>query len=180
MSPRKPYNWIPPVVVTEIPKTILRMVAADQAMRERALQNGGVILSPEDNKIDRDNSGVLKRIIKLIGWPTASKVGSRASHGAWLIAQHSDHDVSFQSRCLRHMKESVEGDVSKIDIAMLEDRVRVNLGLPQIYGTQFHEVGGTFVPKPIKDPENVDRRRKEMGLDTLAQNIERMVKKYAE
>ena len=42
----------------------------------------------------------LKKIIEKIGWPSEDKVGVRGESSAWLIAQHSDHDVKFQKKCL--------------------------------------------------------------------------------
>jgi hypothetical protein len=52
----------------------------------------------------------------------------------------------------------------------------------QVYGTQFHEVGGKMEPYPIEDEANVDKRRKEVGLPPLAEYrklIEEMYKPKA-
>ena len=53
-------------------------------------------------------------------------------------------------------------------LATSVDRVRVSEGKPQVYGTQFHEVDGVWVPQPIEDEANVDARRKNVGLPPLA------------
>ncbi|HYC58747.1 MAG TPA: DUF6624 domain-containing protein [Thermoanaerobaculia bacterium] len=42
-------------------------------------------------------------------------------------------------------------------------------GLPQVYRTQFHQVDGEWVPRPIEDEANVDARRKSVGLGPLAE-----------
>jgi hypothetical protein len=42
-------------------------------------------------------------------------------------------------------------------------------GKKQLYGTQFTLKDGEFIPSPIEDEANIDKRRKEVGLDTLAE-----------
>ncbi|MCL5090757.1 MAG: hypothetical protein M1514_01970 [Patescibacteria group bacterium] len=114
-----------------------------------------------DQKIDKENTQELKEIIKKIGWPTISKVGPIASWAAWLIAQHADHDPEFQKECLSLIEDCYQkGDVNPLNLAYLTDRVAVNFGQKQIYGTQWknNEV------KPIENPENLDQRRQKMGL----------------
>jgi hypothetical protein len=96
----------------------------------------------------------LKKIIKEIGWPVISKVGKEASQAAWLVAQHADHDVKFQEYCLNLMKNASDGDVLKKQIAYLTDRILVNTGKKQLYGTQFYlNKKGVYGPRPIKDLE---------------------------
>lgn len=68
------------------------------------------------------------------------------------------------------MKAQPVNEVNKQNIAYLEDRVRVHQSQPQIYGTQFYtNAQDELVPRPIEDPENVDKRRAEIGLNTLAE-----------
>lgn len=158
----------------EIAESLLEMGRIDQEMRSRNLED------PEywSPKVDSGNTIRMKEIVSQIGWPTVSKVGSEASHVAWLLVQHADHDVDFQEQCLKLMKEAKEPEVSNKDIAYLEDRVRVNRKIPQLFGTQFTEVDGWFVPKEIWEPEEVDARRALMGLGTLQEGISRMEDKY--
>lgn len=154
------------------------MVAKDQEMRKRALENEGIIETEEDEKLDQKNTARMKEVVDQIGWPTISKVGKEAAEGAWLLVQHADYDVEFQKRCLQLMKEAPEDEVSKIDTAYLEDRVRVNEGRPQLYGTQFYGEGENYGPRPIENPEKVDERRKELGLESLEEYKKSLVKKY--
>ena len=152
---------------------INKMIEADQDMRERNLKDDSW-----DKELDKKNTRRMKEIVDEIGWPSISKVGSEASVGAWLLVQHADHDVAFQSLCLALMKELPAGEVRSQDIALLTDRVRVNQGRTQLYGTQFRQIKGKHVPRDIEDIEHVDERRKAVGLDTLAENIARMESKY--
>lgn len=63
------------------------------------------------------------------------------------------------------MKGLPEGEVSKQDMAYLEDRVRVNTGRATLYGTQFYnDDHGQFGPRPIENPEALNERRAAAGL----------------
>lgn len=154
------------------------MCDADQEMRKRALENDGVIESKEDDTLDFRNTERMKKIVADIGWPSASKVGEPISNMAWLLVQHADHDLSFQKQCLDMMKCEPEGEVSIGDIAYLEDRVRVNEGRPQLYGTQFFsdKKEDEMKPRPIEDIENLDKRRKEAGLESFGEYAKRFTK----
>ena len=158
----------------EIAQELLHMERLDQDMRTKNLEDDSW-----DENLDRTHTERMKEVVALIGWPTISKVGAEASHAAWLLVQHADHDAAFQKECLTLMKVAPESEVDRHDIAYLEDRVRVNSKQPQLYGTQFDVVDGSFIPQPIEEPDRVDERRQQMGLGTLEQGIREMEKKYA-
>jgi hypothetical protein len=85
----------------------------------------------------------------------------------------------FQKRCLALLEKAVKaGDASARDLAYLTDRVLVGEGKKQVYGTQFRAVGGKLEPSPIEDEANVDRRRKEVGLGTLAEYKKALAETY--
>ena len=110
----------------------------------------------------------MKEIVARHGWPVQQMVGREGAHMAWLLVQHADHDVAFQKKCLKLMTPHMAtGQVAKADVAYLTDRVRVNEGRQQLYGTQFHTVEGRHQPRPIQDADAVDTRRKAMGMQTL-------------
>lgn len=110
----------------------------------------------------------MKKIIQEYGWPTISKVGEQASNEAWLLVQHCDHDIDFQKKCLSLLKKEVAKDgVAKKNVALLDDRIRMNLRKPQLYGTQVIGDFKRVRPYQIWKPENVDERRKRMGLIPL-------------
>ncbi|MBI2103591.1 hypothetical protein HYT59_01145 [Candidatus Woesebacteria bacterium] len=117
-------------------------------------------------QVDKQNLIEMKKMVKKFGWPTISLVSRRTSHMAWLLVQHADSDVRFQQHCLELMKRAVKGgEVTKANIAYLTDRILVNKGTPQIYGTQFYRNrAGKLLPRPVLNVRSLDRRRKEMGL----------------
>jgi len=161
-----------------IPKTPLAlsqelevMVEIDQEARFAMMD------APEGNRprivrklevIDQANTERMRRIVDELGWPTISAYGEKTAHDAWLLVQHADAQPDFQRRCLELMAPLLDKDeVRKDDYAYLTDRVLLAEGNPQIYGTQFHTVNGVLQPRPMVDPDNVDQRRKEMGMVSL-------------
>ena len=151
---------------------IMEMSQVDQKMRKSGRW---------DSSIDVANTQRIKKIVEQIGWPTRSKVGDSASNMAWLLVQHADHDRAFQKMCLDLMKKQLADDVSPANIAYLEDRVRVAEGHPQLYGTQFYaNESGSFGPSPIEDPDQVDERRKAVGLQTLSEYSHALEQFYRE
>lgn len=165
------------VLFPNLRRELLDMAAEDQAARTGAPSPGG---DPDGSPqsmmhVDRENTARMHEIVDEVGWPTKRMVGADGTRAAWLLVQHADHDVAFQRRCLGLMQAlQKEQEVYRIDAAYLTDRVLVNEGKPQIYGTQFHTVGGELQPRPIQNPEQVEARRKELGLPTLAEYREQV------
>ncbi len=121
---------------------------------------------PWDEEIDRRNTVRMKEIVNEMGVLTVSKVGQKGSFQAWILVQHADHDIDFQEQYLGLMEKESEAEIDRRNIAYLQDRVAVNRNQPQLFGTQFfRDTDGNMKPRPIADPENLEKRRKEMGLE---------------
>lgn len=122
---------------------------------------------------DRERTDRLREIIAEFGWPTFRLVGTDGATAAWVIAQHSDHDPTFQQRALRLMRAAARvGQADRIELAYLTDRVAVNTGRPQTYGTQITCVDGDIAPAPLIDPDHVDERRAAVGLGPLQEYLD--------
>lgn len=147
----------------ELAEELIAMADADKAMRSHHQQTGEY-----DSSVDDTNRERLKEIVRVYGWPLISMVGKEAASAAWLLAQHSDPEPQFQAECLSIMENLSSDEIARDELAFFEDRVRVNQGLPQIYGTQFYKRDGVFGPRPIEDPEHLDERREEVGLGSFA------------
>ena len=118
--------------------------------------------------VDADNTTFLKKIIAERGWPGRSLVGSEASNAAFLIVQHSP-DTTFQAQVLPLLEKAyAAGEAQGQQIALLTDRVAVQRGKPQVYGTQASVVNGRFKLNPIADSANVDARRAKLGMPPVA------------
>lgn len=72
----------------------------------------------------------------------------------------------------------MNGDLPKETIALMEDRIALQLGKPQIYGSQGNvNEQGIFVPAEMIEPENVDIRRAEMDMISIDEYIKQMSRK---
>ncbi len=156
-----------------VARELKEMVDIDQDMRERSQTD-----DYWDETVDIKHTERMKEIVAEIGWPTVSKVGPEGANNAWLLVQHADHDVDFQEQCLQLMKEASPGEVDVINIAYLTDRLSVNRGRGQLYGTQFTQEDGKHIPQTIEDEANVDARRAEVGMGPLSEQIQHMYNKY--
>jgi hypothetical protein len=112
------------------------------------------------------NANRLRQIIQTQGFPTAGQVGSDAMGAIFLIIQHADFAPEFQLKCLPTFQEMAKRqEIKKAAVAYLTDRVLVNAGKPQRYGTQLsYDSNATPHPKPVEKPDKLDKRRAEMGL----------------
>lgn len=158
-----------PKNLKKIAEHLKKMAHEDQLMRREHQNpdNKQKISHEEFSKMDRERAERLKKIVGEIGWPTWSKVGKEASYGAWLIVQHADFDVLFQKKCLQLMQQAYdEHDLYPQNVAYLYDRVAVNTGEKQKFGTQFElNDKGELIPVPIENEFELDKRRKEMDLE---------------
>lgn len=113
--------------------------------------------------------------------PTISKVGAELAHKFWMIVLNSNNDVAFQTQILKAMHEELEeDDISAADYAFLADRIRINQGENQIYGTQvqYNDITQRFEPFNLKKPESVDQRRVIMGLERIQTYINEVNSKF--
>ncbi|MFD2200873.1 DUF6624 domain-containing protein [Shivajiella indica] len=119
----------------------------------------------------------LKEIFDKYGFVGFDLAGEEGSSNFWLMVQHSDHDPEFQKVVLEKMKIEVDkGNADSRNYALLFDRVQLNTGQAQIYGTQVDynmEICQAF-PKNLADSVNVNKRRKEMGLQPLEEYLNDM------
>ncbi|WP_211370400.1 DUF6624 domain-containing protein [Nonomuraea turkmeniaca] len=160
---------------------LLRRMQLDQEVRLSLPKSGPV---PDDlmerwRSVDADNTTWLKQVVDEHGWPGYDLVGENGAQAAWLLAQHADHDLPFQQRCLALLQDAVDrGQASPRNLAYLVDRVRVGEERPQMYGTQYHAPDGVLQPRPIEDHERLDERRAEAGLGPHADYDSSMRQQY--
>lgn len=124
------------------------------------------------NRIIRTNFPVVNSIADKYGFPGYNLVGKESSDNYWMLVQHSDFDIAFQKRILKLMKPQVDKKNASGDkYAYLIDRININEGKPQIYGTQIimSEAGTTI--KPCADTINLDKRRLSVGLTPIKEYL---------
>jgi ribosomal protein S18 len=157
--------------IADVSKKIVEMAKEDQKVRSK-INFSSEKLSKSDLKkleqVDSKNLVILKKIVSKHGAVGVKKFGREASFSAWLLVQHSDTDLDFQSEYLNEMLKK-PNDFIPENIAYLQDRVLVAQGKPQIYGTQFYYDKKTNknVPYKLKYPDKVNELRAKAGLGSL-------------
>jgi hypothetical protein len=116
----------------------------------------------------------VKKILDEKGWLGADVIGGKGNLTLFLVIQHAD--IETQEKYLPMMQEAVKkGNASASSLALLEDRVALRNGGKQIYGSQigYDEESDEYYVLPLLDPDNVDKKRAEVGLGTIQDYISR-------
>ncbi len=123
------------------------------------------------NEKDSANLILIEKILDERGWLGPNVIGGAGNMTLFLVIQHAD--IETQVKYLPMMKEAAKiGNAQPSSLALLEDRVALRQGKRQIYGSQIHsDKDGVKFVAPLVDPENVDKRRAEVGLRPLADYI---------
>lgn len=161
----------------------LRMYRMDQMGREAMLKIDLSTLPPEQeqaanramwqaqNDADEANLNALLAMLPPEGWFLKSRYGEGPSQTAFLIIQHSN--LEQWRRFVPVLEPLVAaGEVDGAQFGLMYDRLAVNEGRPQRYGTQVTCKNGRWVIdyENLEDPANADHRRAEAGFPhTLAQ-----------
>lgn len=144
--------------IKEIRAEMIRRGELDQGIRQKPDAD-----DKEMEEIDTNNVAYLIGLIKEVGWIDKSRFGEQASTGAFFIVQHS-HNFPLMMTALPKLKK--DGFLGFY--ALMYDRLQIMMAEKQLYGSQFFGKAGLM---PLEDPENVDKRRKEMGLEPMAQHV---------
>ncbi|CAM1344178.1 DUF6624 domain-containing protein [Tenacibaculum amylolyticum] len=113
-------------------------------------------------KEDHRNQELVISIIEKCGMPTLKEVGQKHMNAIWLGLQHSNKKI--RKKYFQQIEKAVEnGDLSKQQYALMKDRILMDEGKPQIYGSQIKN-GKLY---KLENPETVNERRKEMGMGTI-------------
>lgn len=121
--------------------------------------------------VEKDSLNLIavKNILDTRGWLGEDVVGERGNSALFLVIQHAE--ISTQEKYLPMMREAVRnGKANAASLALLEDRVALRQGKKQIYGSQVNRDLKTnyYYVAPLDDPDNVDKRRAEVGLQPLS------------
>jgi hypothetical protein len=142
----------------------------DQMVRMNGIEH---IVAAKMNRTDADNTAALKKLIAEVGWLDVERFGEQASAAAILIVLHSG-DIPLMAAALPRIE--VDAAAQRIDgglYAKLYDRLALNLGRKQRFGTQHTVllvngvVAGKKKTQPIEDVAKVDQYRAEVGLPPL-------------
>jgi hypothetical protein len=123
---------------------------------------------PKIERQDAANLVKVKKILDTHGWLSKEVVGDKANSALFLVIQHAGRKT--WEKYVPMMREAVKNQTaSAADLAKLEDRLALEQGKKQLYGTQLghDEATNRYYVFPIDDPDHIDARRKAMRLDSM-------------
>src|ERR1043165_5324102 len=125
-----------------------------------------------------NNTARLCQIVKESGWPTSELVGKDGAAAAFFLLKNSE-SFELQRELFPVITEAVKrGEIEKADFAGFVDRLRVRVGLKQLFGTQATIVKGFLVLYPIIDEAHVDARRTQYDLPPLNEYLRSLERSY--
>ena len=131
------------------------------------------LLQKTVDSIDKINLKTVTELLDEYGWISKDSIGDSASTALFLVIQHSD--TFYQSKYINLLKGKANMNQAKpMHYAMLYDRLQMNRGLPQKYGTQvsFNEVTKKYELWKVESLHNIDIERKKMGMGSLKSYLE--------
>ncbi len=130
----------------------------------------------EMERVDSLNQTMVFGILDNDGWP--SNLSDKANRAIWIVIDHSD--LTSRSKYLSFVRAKAdEGILDKSDYAMLNDRVLMEEGKPQVYGTQI-KMAATFDGEdmamqlylwPVENPDALDSLRRSVGLSPIEEYL---------
>ena len=94
--------------------------------------------------------------------PTLKEVSRKQMDAIWLVWQHTDENHRKKYFPLVELSVN-KGDLSKQNYALMKDRILMDEGKPQLYGSQIQN-GKLY---ELEAPSGVNERRKSMDMEPL-------------
>ncbi len=114
--------------------------------------------------LDEAVHGTISKLIRNGYWLKTEGRNATFDKAVWLALQHI-FDPELVDLTLVQIKPLIsKGLVSGEGYALMYDRNELRHERPQVYGSQFQCRDGRAVVEPLLDPEHVDERRKQMGM----------------
>ncbi len=176
------------ILYPKLSKTLDSLAYVDQWPMQRIVNqlpdSAGRNLEDVEKRNYAQHQPILEAIVKKYGYPGFKQVGKKSSNNFWLLVQHADAHPDFQRQMLELMLPEVQKkNASPINYAYLTDRIAINSGQLEEYGTQVIYEGsglGKAVPRSLRDPENVNKRRAAIGMEPLEKYLDSMTKMHVE
>jgi len=119
-------------------------------------------------KEDHRNQELIISIIEKCGMPTLNEVNQEQMDAIWLGLQHTEN--KYRVKYFPLIEKAVKnGDLSKEQYALMKDRILMDEGKPQVFGSQIKN-GKLY---DLEEPETVNERRQEMGLEPIEDYLKR-------
>jgi len=124
------------------------------------------------------NTARLCAILKQYGWPTAALVGHDGVDAAFYVLRNGSTGSLKVDLIPAIVAAVTRGDIARPEFAGFVDRLRLEAGLKQLFGTQATIRDGLLVLFPIEAERDVDARRKQYELPALADYFQFLEAKY--
>jgi len=124
------------------------------------------------NTHDSLNLIKVRKILDTYGWLGSDVISEQGNTTLFLVIQHSD--LATQQKYLPMMRNAVKaGNAESSSLALLEDRVALEEGRNQLYGSQigYDDRTKKYYVLPLSDPKHVDERRNTVGLNSLSEYV---------
>ncbi|MEU7057207.1 DUF6624 domain-containing protein [Streptomyces sp. NPDC046197] len=158
-----------PALASAVAAELVRRAEADRELTRQAAAGPTPQRRRRVVECRRDNAEALAAIVRRHGWPSADVVGAAASTAALMILLHAP-DLDFRLRCRDLIAQATaDGHCPAVHLAYIADHCAVELGEPQFYGTRVNPV--TLRPYPVRRPQSVDERRRDVGLGPLEEQM---------
>lgn len=121
--------------------------------------------------IDHENQARVVSLLEKCGWPQKFTVGEKGMTAVFLVIQHGSK--ALREKYFPLVKASAEkGEITLRAVAMMEDRMLMENGKKQKYGTQLISYNnGPLQLHPIEDEANVNQRRAAMGMEPIEEYL---------
>ncbi len=134
---------------------------------------------PMLHNMSLENEDLVIKLLEECSLPSKREVGEAGMKGLFFTI----HESSPRFRALYYdiVKQCVDnGDLKKKNLAILEDRMMRDYSKKQLYGSQLKKDRDTEVWTlyPVRDPENLDKRRKKMGLEPIEDYLKSLEIEY--
>ena len=176
-------------MIKVIDATLCKAGKADQAARAgwvnfsmgSMTQEQAIEYALEQERTDSANLAIVERILDAYGWP--SSLSEEANSAIFLVIDHSNLETMKKYQPV--FQDAVKkGYIQMNDLATMEDRMLMNSGKPQIYGTQVYSITREGAKMnyiwPVDDPDKLNGRRASVGLSTIEEYLELFTKKGVE
>lgn len=170
---RDKFTYVGPIEIVEVDcfkkgKILDSVYLSDQRIR---LQNVSITQFGQE---DHRNQEMVISIIEKCGMPTLNEVSKTQMEAIWLALQHTNkkHRKKYFPKIEAAVKN---GDLSKEKYALMKDRILMDEGKPQIYGSQIKN-GKLY---KLESPEKVNERRKEMEMGPIEEYPKNFNIKYS-
>jgi hypothetical protein len=173
-------------MMQEIDATLCKIGKADQAARMAWVNFSMGTMSQEQaveyalqmERTDSINLVTVERILDTYGWP--SGLSEDANNAIFLVIDHSN--LETMNKYLGVFQDAASrGILPMQDLVTLEDRILMNSGKPQFYGTQSRQISKdgktqTYI-WPVCNPDSLNERRASVGLSTIEEYLELFAKR---